>query len=43
VERDYLLKALEMSGWVKHKAAEVLGISLRSLRYRLDKLGLEKD
>jgi two-component system response regulator PilR (NtrC family) len=42
-ERGYLLKAMEMSRWDKHKAAEVLGISLRSLRYRLEKLGLEKE
>ena len=41
VERGYLLKALEMAGGVKQKAAESLGISLRSLRYRLEKLGLE--
>ncbi len=43
VERGYLEKALEMSDGVKHKAAEVLGISLRSLRYRLEKLGIEKE
>jgi two-component system response regulator PilR (NtrC family) len=42
-ERGYLLKALEMSGGIKQKAAELLGISFRSLRYRLQKLGLEKD
>ncbi|HID29724.1 MAG TPA: sigma-54-dependent Fis family transcriptional regulator [Desulfobacterales bacterium] len=42
VERGYLLKALEMTGGVKQKAAESLGISFRSLRYRLEKLGLEK-
>jgi two-component system response regulator PilR (NtrC family) len=42
-ERGYLLKALGMSGGIKQKAAELLGISFRSLRYRLQKLGLEKD
>jgi two-component system response regulator PilR (NtrC family) len=41
VERGYLLKALEDSGGVKQKAAEILGISFRSLRYRIEKLGLE--
>ena len=43
VEQTYLLKALEMSGGVKQKAAELLGISFRSFRYRLEKLGIEKD
>jgi two-component system response regulator PilR (NtrC family) len=43
VEREYLLKALENSGGIKQKAAELLGISMRSLRYRLDKLGIEKE
>jgi two-component system response regulator PilR (NtrC family) len=38
VETGYLLKALEMAGGVKQKAAELLGISLRNLRYRLEKL-----
>jgi two-component system response regulator PilR (NtrC family) len=43
VEQGYLLKALEMSSGVKQKAAELLGISFRSFRYRLEKLGIEKD
>jgi two-component system response regulator PilR (NtrC family) len=43
VEQGYLLKALEMSGGVKQKAAQLLGISFRSFRYRLEKLGIEKD
>ncbi|NVM22469.1 MAG: sigma-54-dependent Fis family transcriptional regulator [Desulfobacterales bacterium] len=42
VERSYLMKALEMSDGIKQKAAELLGISFRSLRYRLEKLGIEK-
>ena len=42
-ERGYLLKALEMTQGVKQKAAKLLGISFRSFRYRLQKLGLEKD
>ncbi len=37
VERGYLLKALEMSGGTKQKAAELLGISSESFRYRFDK------
>jgi two-component system response regulator PilR (NtrC family) len=41
VERTYLLQALEHSGGVKKKAAELLGITFRSIRYRLKKLGVE--
>lgn len=40
VERTILLKALEKSGGVRTKAAEILGISFRSMRYRLEKLGI---
>jgi two-component system response regulator PilR (NtrC family) len=42
VERRYLVRALEMAGGVKQKAAEVLGMSLEAFRYRFDKhqLGL---
>ena len=39
-ERRILMKALEMSGGVRTKAADLLGISFRSIRYRLDKLGI---
>jgi two-component system response regulator PilR (NtrC family) len=42
IERAYLKKALDCSGGNKNKAAELLDISFRSLRYRLDKLGIEK-
>ena len=41
VERELILDALEVAGGVKTKAAQLLGISFRSLRYRLKKLGLE--
>jgi two-component system response regulator PilR (NtrC family) len=40
IERDYILKAMEIAHGSKQKAAELLGISMRSLRYRLDKLRL---
>ncbi len=40
VERGYLLNALEMAGGVKQKAADILGISLESFRYRFDKHGI---
>jgi two-component system response regulator PilR (NtrC family) len=42
IERAYLIKALDCSNGNKNKAAELLGISFRSLRYRLDKLRIEK-
>jgi len=40
-ERGLLLHALERSGGVKKRAAHALGISFRSFRYRLEKLGLD--
>ncbi len=42
IERAYLKKALDCTNGNKNKAAELLGISFRSLRYRLDKLRVEK-
>jgi two-component system response regulator PilR (NtrC family) len=41
IERAYLKKALECSNGNKNKAAELLGISFRSIRYRLEKLCME--
>jgi len=40
VERAYVDKAMEFSGGERGKAAELLGINMRSLKYRLDKLGI---
>jgi two-component system response regulator PilR (NtrC family) len=42
IERGYLKKALDCSNGSKNKAAELLDISFRSLRYRLDKLNIDK-
>jgi two-component system, NtrC family, response regulator PilR len=42
IERAYVKKSLDCSGGNKQKAAELLDISLRSLRYRIDKLGIEE-
>jgi two-component system, NtrC family, response regulator PilR len=39
-ERNLLLRALERSGGNRTEAARLLGISFRSIRYRLSKLGL---
>ncbi len=41
IERRYLQAALVKSDGVKKKAAELLGINFRSLRYRLDKYGMD--
>ena len=41
IEKDYILKAMEVARGSKQRAAKLLGISMRSLRYRLDKLGLK--
>ena len=43
VEKQYLVKALEYTGGVKKKAADLLGITFRSIRYRLAKLGMDND
>jgi two-component system response regulator PilR (NtrC family) len=43
IERAYIVKALECTSGNKQKAADLLGISFRSLRYRVDKLGVEAD
>ncbi|MCV6625075.1 MAG: sigma-54 dependent transcriptional regulator [Cellvibrionaceae bacterium] len=43
IEKDFLLQALEQCRWNKTAAAESLGISFRSIRYRLKKLGLDDD
>jgi two-component system response regulator PilR (NtrC family) len=41
-ERAWVLRALERTGGVRKRAAALLGISFRSLRYRLEKLGIDK-
>ncbi len=41
LEREQIVKALEQTKYNKTAAAKVLGISFRSLRYRLDRLGIE--
>ena len=41
LEKQYLLKALERTAGAKKKAAELLGMTFRSFRYRLAKFGLD--
>lgn len=43
LERKLINRALEMTGGNRSRAARLLGISFRSLRYRLVKLGMESE
>ena len=40
IEKELLIKAIHASGGVKKKAAKLLNISFRSMRYRVEKYGL---
>ena len=41
LEKELIEKALKKTGGVKKKAAKLLGISFRSMRYRLEKYGMD--
>ena len=41
IQRQVILRTLEETHWNRTAAAKQLGMSLRSLRYRLNKLGIE--
>jgi two-component system response regulator PilR (NtrC family) len=41
IEKRFLLQALERSGGIKKRAAQILGLSFRSFRYRLAKFGMD--
>ena len=43
IEKQAILKALDETRWNRTAAAKKLGMTFRSLRYRLKKLGLDKD
>ncbi len=43
IEKRLLLQALERSSGVKKRAAELLGLSFRSIRYRLAKFGMDDE
>ncbi len=43
IEKEILSKALEKTGGVRKKAAELLGITFRSIRYRLAKYGMGEE
>ena len=41
IERRAIIDALEQARYNKTRAAKLLGMSFRSLRYRIKKLGIE--
>jgi len=41
-ERDLIMQAMEKADWVIAKAAKLLGMSYRTLQYRLEKFGIRK-
>jgi two-component system response regulator PilR (NtrC family) len=43
VERDFIVQAVERSGGVIAKAAKLLGLSYRTLQYRLDKFQIRRE
>ena len=43
LERQAILEALEQSRWNRTAAAQLLGMTFRQLRYRIKKLGLDRD
>ena len=42
LERQLIVQAMEKSGWVIAKAARLLGLTYRTLQYRLEKFGIKK-
>ena len=42
LERDIIIKTMDRVGWVIAKAAPLLGMSYKTLQYRLEKFGIEK-
>jgi DNA-binding NtrC family response regulator len=42
LEKDLIIKAMERADWVIGKAAPLLGMSYKTLQYRLEKFGVEK-
>jgi two-component system response regulator PilR (NtrC family) len=42
LERELIIKAMDRAGWVIAKAAPLLGMSYKTLQYRLEKFGIDK-
>ncbi len=43
IEKKYVEQALKETNWNRQKAAKMLGITNRSIRYRIDKLGIKEN
>ena len=43
IELGFIMEAMRRTGGVKKRAAELLGLSFRSFRYRLQKLDMAED
>ncbi|MBI3584119.1 MAG: sigma-54-dependent Fis family transcriptional regulator [Nitrospinae bacterium] len=43
LEREVLLKTMRKSNWVIAKSAQLLGMSYRTLQYRLNKFGIKRE
>lgn len=43
IEKSMIIKALDESNWIQTKAAKILGLSERMLRYKMKKYGIEKE
>ena len=42
LERELIVKAMERAEWVIGKAAPLLGMSYKTLQYRLEKFGIDR-
>jgi DNA-binding NtrC family response regulator len=43
LERSLIIQAMEQTGWNITRAARLLGLSFRTMQYRLDKFGIKKN
>ena len=43
VERELIVRALSHAAWNRARAAELLGLTRETLRYRIEKYGLRPD
>ena len=43
LEKELIIKAMEKTGWVIAKAAQLLGMSYKTLQYRINKFGIIRD
>jgi DNA-binding NtrC family response regulator len=42
LEKSLIVQAMEQTGWNITRAAKLLGLSFRTLQYRLEKFGIKK-